>query len=234
METKVVIDVVCIHCGCKIQLQKKVNQTQCKLICPSPACKRSLHILFDVEKDPQTYTFFSANQQNSSSKSTKENVDDVPPISEAEKKAKKDKTIYKKDKKKAHSYDSIPGEDDEDIDKKAKKRPKLKESLFLTRKKFLGLVAERYKLSEGQTIIGRDDDEDPSDISITGDETISRRSISINIVPDEYGFDYILKVINASNPVRVNGKQVRVGEKVYLDLGDIITIGHTNLKFDNQ
>lgn len=98
----------------------------------------------------------------------------------------------------------------------------------------MGLVAERYKLSEGQTIVGREDDEEPSDISITGDDTISRRSIAINIVADDYGFDYVLKVLNAANPVRVNGKQIRVGEKTYLDLGDVITIGRTNLKFDNQ
>lgn len=231
METKVVIDVICIHCGSRIQLQKKKGQTQCKLLCP--ACKKGLHILFNTDVDPQTYSFLSVTQQSTNSKSTKENVDEEPPMSEAEKKAKKDKTIYKKDKKKAHSYDDeIPGEEDDEV--RHKKQLKLKESLFLTRKKFMGLVAERYKLSEGQTIIGRDDDEDPSDISISGDDTISRRSISINIVPDEYGFDYILKVLNASNPVRVNGKQIRVGEKVYLDLGDVITIGHTNLKFDNQ
>lgn len=232
METKVVIDVVCIHCGSKIQLQKKVRQTQCKLLCP--ACKKELYILFDTEQDPQTYSFLSVTPNSPNSKSTQENSDGNQTISEAEKKAKKDKTIYKKDKKEAYSYDDIPGEDDENTEKKNKKRPKLRETLFLTKKKFLGLVAERYKLSEGQTIIGRDDDDDPSDISITGDATISRRSISINIVPDEYGFDYILKVLNAANPVKVNGKQVRVGEKVYLDLGDIITIGHTNLKFDNQ
>jgi len=231
METKVVIDVICIHCGIKIQLQKKKAQTQCKLSCP--ACKKGLHILFNTNVEPQTYSFLSVTQQNANSKSTKEDVEEEPPMSEAEKKEKKDKTIYKKDKKKARSYDDeIPGQEDDEIIHK--KHPKLKESLFLTRKKFMGLVAERYKLSEGQTIIGRDDEEDPSDISISGDDTISRRSISINIVPDEYGFDYILKVLNASNPVRVNGKQIRVGEKVYLDLGDVITIGHTNLKFDNQ
>lgn len=231
METKVVIDIVCIHCGSKIQIQKKASQTQCKLLCP--ACKKGLHILFDIERDPQTYSFLSVNQ-SANSKSTQENVEDEKPLSDAEKKAKKDKTIYKKDKKKARTYDDIPGEDDDDNGKSHKKHPKLRESLFLTRKKFLGLVAERYKLSEGQTIVGREDDEEPSDISITGDDTISRRSIAINIVADDYGFDYVLKVLNAANPVRVNGKQIRVGEKTYLDLGDVITIGRTNLKFDNQ
>lgn len=232
MDTKLVIDVVCVHCGCVIHMQKKKMQEQCKLVCPG--CKHPLHILFNITTDPQTYSFLPVTQE--SPKKEEEKKQEEQPIDKEAQKAKKDKTVYKKDKHKARSYDDeIPGEDDSEEDNtRKKKHPKLRESLFLTRKKLFGLVAERYKLSEGKTIIGRDDDDEPSDISLTGDDTISRRSISIDIVPDDYGFDYILKVLNAANPVKVNGKQIRVGEKTYLDLGDVITIGHTNLKFDNQ
>lgn len=231
MDTKVILDVICVHCGSTIHMQKKKLQEQCKLVCP--ACKHPLHILFNISKDPQTYSFLSVAQ---SDQNGKDPVQEEEQLDKEAQKAKKDKTIYKKGKHKAHSYDDeIPGEEEfeEEVHHK-KKHIKLRESLFLTRKKLFGLVAERYKLSEGKTIIGREDDEEPSDISLSGDDTISRRSISIDIVPDDYGFDYILKVLNASNPVRVNGKQIRVGEKTYLDLGDVITIGHTNLKFDNQ
>lgn len=231
MDTKIVMDVICVHCGIKIQLQKKKQQGQCKLVCPNPKCRHNLHILFDTSKDPQTYSFLSTPQSDTSnqfSSSDKENTHS----SEQPKKDKK-KTIYKKDKKVAHSYeDEIPGE--EDIPDSKKKHPVLRESLFLTRKKFMGLIAERYQLKEGRTVIGREDEEEPSDISLSGDDTISRRSIEINIVADEYGFDYILKVLNASNPVKVNGKEIRIGEKKYLDVGDMITIGHTNLRFDNR
>ena len=232
MDTKVVIDVVCVHCGSTIHMQKKKMQEQCKLVCPG--CKHPLHILFNITNDPQTYSFLSIAQE--SHKKEDEAKQEESQIDNEAQKAKKDKTVYKKDKHKARSFDDeIPGEDEfEEDNHRKKKHPKLRESLFLTRKKLFGLIAERYKLSEGKTIIGRDDDDEPSDISLTGDDTISRRSISIDIVPDDYGFDYILKVLNASNPVRVNGKQIRVGEKIYLDLGDVITIGHTNLKFDNQ
>lgn len=233
MDTKVVVDVVCVHCGCIIHLQKKKLQEQCKLVCPS--CKHSLHILFNISNDPQTYSFLSVAQ--SSNKKTSESTSANNTEDEAESpKAKKDKTIYKKNKRNAQSYDDeIPGEEDNEEDQYPKRKyPKLRETLFLTRKKYFGLVAERYKLGEGRTIIGREDSEEPSDISLSGDDTISRRSISIDIIPDEYGFDYILRVLNAANPVRVNGKQIRIGEKTYLDLGDIITIGNTNLKFDNQ
>lgn len=229
MDTKIVIDVICVHCGIKIQLQKKKQQSQCKLVCPNPKCRHNLHILFDTSKDPQTYSFLSTSQSGAFNQSS----DNEESQSSEQTKKDKKKTIYKKDKKAAHSYeDEIPGE--EDIQDTKKKHPVLRESLFLTRKKFMGLVAERYQLKEGRTVIGREDDEEPSDISLSGDDTISRRSIEINIVADEYGFDYILKVLNASNPVRVNGKEVRIGEKKYLDVGDMITIGHTNLRFDNR
>lgn len=232
MDTKVVLDVVCVHCGSTIHMQKKKMQEQCKLVCPG--CKHPLHILFNITNDPQTYSFLSDTQE--SLKKEEDKVKEEHYTDKEAQKAKKDKTVYKKDKHKARSYENeIPGEDETEEDyHRKKKQLKLRESLFLTRKKLFGLISERYKLSEGKTIIGRKDDDEPSDISLTGDETISRRSISIDIVPDDYGFDYILKVLNAANPVRVNGKQIRVGEKTYLDLGDVITIGHTNLKFDNQ
>lgn len=231
MDTKVVIDVVCVHCGCIIHMQKKKMQEQCKLVCPG--CKHPLHILFNINNDPQTYSFLSVEQD---SKKGKEQDQNTQQEDKEAQKAQKDKTIYKKHKHKAHTYDDeIPGEEDSDEDCHHKKKHiKLRESLFLTRKKLFGLVAERYKLSEGKTIIGREDEDEPSDISLSGDDTISRRSISIDIIPDDYGFDYILRVLNAANPVRVNGKQIKQGEKTYLDLGDVITLGHTNLKFDNQ
>lgn len=239
METKIVIDLTCVHCGSVIQIQKRKSQEQCKLVCPNQDCKKKLHVLFNTQTDPQTYSFIAIPQSETKEKSA-EKVDSNEQKKEASEeeeqpKVPKNKTIYKKNKDKAHNYEGIPGEDEEEKPRKAKhKNIKLRETLFLTRKKFFGLVAERYRLSEGETIVGRVDDEEPSDISLSGDETISRRSISINIIPDEYGFDYILKVLNASNPVRLNGKPLRVGEKVYMDLGDVITIGHTELKFDNR
>ncbi len=230
METKIIIDVICIHCGNKVQLQKKRSQEQCKFVCP--ACKHNLHILFNTTTAPQMYSFFSVNPNEHKESSKKDEASNNHAENKKSQNIDKKKTVYKKDNSKPHLYDYIPGEtEDKPI---AKNRPTLKDTIYLTRKKMFGLVAERYQLSEGRTIIGREDAEEPSDISLSGDETISRRSISVDIVADEFGFDYIMKVLNASNPVLVNGKQVYIGEKVYLDFGDIITIGKTNLKFDNK
>lgn len=232
METKILVDVVCIHCESIIHIQKNKMQEQCKLVCPG--CKKPLHLLFNLMQDPQTYAFLSVSQYSKDKDANllnkevhrNEKADKIP----------KDKTIYKKDRKKAEIFEEeIPGEENPDIlDKKKQKNLQLKKPLYLVRKKLLGFATEKYRLTGSKTIIGRADEDEPSDIALSGDDTISRRSICIEVKADEYGFDYILKVLNASNPVRVNGKIIKLGEKIYLDLGDIITIGHTNLKFDDQ
>lgn len=231
MDTKILIDVVCVHCGSTIHMKKKKTQTNCKITCPG--CQHPLNILFDVNADPQIYSFLSQPipKAEKAGESAQDSQNETP-----RPEMPKHKTIYKKHHERARYYeDEIPGEDHvKQYSNKSHSRPKLRESLYITRKKMFGLVSERYKLRVGETIIGREDDELRSDIGLTGDSSISRRSISINIVADEYGFDYVLKVLNASNPVLLNGKQIFKGEKEFLELGDVITIGHTNLKFDNQ
>lgn len=260
MDSKITVEVSCIHCGTVLNFNKKESLKKLSFTCPG--CKHPLYILFDTTVTPQTYSFQApplkpagkttediaqdtqeeqqetpqgqsdkeVRQSSASEKSEKEEQ-------EVREQANKHKTVYKKKIEKARVYDDrIPGEDEEP-DTHVKRNPvsrKLKDPLYLTRKKLFGIVSERYPLQEGKTVIGRLDYDDPSDISIEGDTTISRRSICIDIRADKYGFDYILKVLNASNPVRVNGKELQIGETKYLDLGDIITLGHTNLKFDNQ
>lgn len=113
----------------------------------------------------------------------------------------------------------------------SKKRIK---DIYLTHIRFFGLIRERYLLSESRTIVGRYDEDLPSDISLKGDDTISRQSIAIYIESDEYGFDYKLKVLNATNLVKVNDKKLKVGEEVFLQFGDIIKLGKSKLIFDNK
>lgn len=234
MDTKVALDIVCIHCGALIHIQKKKSQTQCKLVCPGNNCHKNLHILFDTTQSPQTYSFVSTNvtKENEESENHSEQEER---LDEAKKKAQKDKTIRDKSKhKQSHISHDDDDDEEEDRPKKSKNKPRLRETLYLTRKKYFGLVTDRYRLKEGKTIIGRADDDEPSDISLSGDDTMSRRSISIEIVADDYGFDYILRVLNAANPVKINGKQLRTGEKYFLEIGDTIKIGNTLLTFENS
>lgn len=83
----------------------------------------------------------------------------------------------------------------------------------------------------GKHYIGRDDDEVRSDISIH-DEYVSRRSVLIDVIA-KAGNDcgYKLTVVNAKNPVLVNGQIIEIDESVYLNYGDTILVGDTTLTF---
>ncbi len=89
-----------------------------------------------------------------------------------------------------------------------------------------------FDLHEGDNTIGRADDELPSDISISKDSTVSRRSIKIIVKKGNNGFTFKLKILNASNPVYVSKKEIKQGEEPFLNYGDEIKLGNTTLKFE--
>ena len=63
---------------------------------------------------------------------------------------------------------------------------------------------------------------------------MSRRSIAITIEEENGVFDFKLKVLNATNQVKVNDQRVKEGSEVYLDFGDTIILGKSKFKFDNH
>lgn len=88
-----------------------------------------------------------------------------------------------------------------------------------------------YRLKKGVNIIGRSDPDTEQDVAIVGDPTISRRSVSIAVEEDMNGeVSYLLKVLNAANPVSVNSMRLHVGNSVRLKEGDTIVMGRTKLK----
>lgn len=93
---------------------------------------------------------------------------------------------------------------------------------------------QKFQLYEGTTTVGRFDEDTPSDISIRGDETMSRRSIAIIIEEEDGIFDFKLRVLNATNKVKVNDKMIKEGAEVYLEFGDLIMLGNSKFKFDNH
>ena len=99
-----------------------------------------------------------------------------------------------------------------------------------------GLIGhnETFRLKVGPNLIGRDDTERPSDIAIKGDASISRRSVTIDMIPKENGFLYKLQVNKATNPVLHNGDQLFEGESVYLNYGDTFTLGQTLFRFEKK
>ncbi len=93
-------------------------------------------------------------------------------------------------------------------------------------------LSTHYPLPIGEHTIGRYDHERPSTISIKGDSSMSRRSISItaSISKDE-GFRYLLRVLSATNPVSHAGHMLAEGEEIYLNFGDEIRLGGTLFRF---
>lgn len=96
------------------------------------------------------------------------------------------------------------------------------------------LLGKKYPLRDGVTIVGRYDDNSQSDISIKGDSFISRRSVEIETRMSEGGYSFKLTVRNATNPVLYNGSALKPGDSVYLNFGDIITLGKTKLRFEKD
>lgn len=87
-----------------------------------------------------------------------------------------------------------------------------------------------YKLNIGDTVIGRKNNDNPSDIQFD-DEFMSSRSVKITTIYGNSGFIYKLTVLNATNPVEYNKQTLCVGETIYIKANDIITLGKTRLMF---
>lgn len=235
MDTKVIIEVVCPHCHSKLMMKKKPEVTSKILKCPGNGCGKELHIVFDVTKDPQTYQIIEEEKEDNNKKkgntvykksANSENEFDLG--------TEKKKMVYGKDKHKTphNVYNDMDEDDEEEI--KPKKKHRLRERIYLTHITWFGLRNQRFQLYEGTTTIGRYDEDDTSDIMIRGDETMSRKSVAIIIEEEDGIFDYKLKVLNATNKVKVNDQRVKEGSVVYLDFGDIIMLGNSKFKFDNH
>lgn len=95
---------------------------------------------------------------------------------------------------------------------------------------------DTYALEAGKTVtIGRYDEDKPSDIGIKGDSCMSRRSISLSVRYDDLqGYTYRLKVLSATNPVLLNKQPLAINSDTYLNFGDIITLGHTQLRLEQS
>lgn len=91
-------------------------------------------------------------------------------------------------------------------------------------------VKQSFALHKGSNIIGRKDADTVQDINISGDMSISRRSVDLRVeVITGGGYSYILNVLNAKNPVRVNNTPLHTGKSMMLRPGDVIMLGNTKL-----
>lgn len=96
------------------------------------------------------------------------------------------------------------------------------------------LLKNKYQLTPGEHIIGRKDPVKKSSLMIN-DKYASSRSIRIDVIPvdeNQSGFLYKLTVLKATNPVYHNNKELAEGSGLYLEYGDIIILGKTQLTFN--
>lgn len=93
---------------------------------------------------------------------------------------------------------------------------------------------KRHILTEGTTVIGRNDPETHSDLEFD-DGRMSRRSVSICVERKaEGGFTYKLTVLKSGNPVLVDNKTIPVGKSVMLEKRNTITMGRTVINFKEK
>lgn len=80
----------------------------------------------------------------------------------------------------------------------------------------------------GETVIGRADSNEPSDISIE-DNTASRRSVKIVVTKGEQSgkYNFKLTVLRTTNAVYVNNNALYAKSSIYLNYGDNIKVGET-------
>lgn len=57
MDAKVIVEVTCPYCHSKIMMKKKVGLSSMTIKCPQNDCGKELNIIFDTNKNPQTYKF---------------------------------------------------------------------------------------------------------------------------------------------------------------------------------
>lgn len=102
-----------------------------------------------------------------------------------------------------------------------------------TKRRFLPDVKTDFPIVKGTYFIGRADPDNQPDIPLSGDTTVSRRSVQIEVIKSQQSDEslYPFTVIKATNPVTVNGKRLRAGESVFLNFNDKITMGKTELVF---
>lgn len=230
MDTKVIIEVVCPHCHSKIMMKKYKEITSKIIKCPGNGCGKELNIQFDTTKDPQTYIILEEATQKEQNKTIYKKS-----VNQENDEQNTKKTRYGKDKRNTpHNYYNDLDEKDEDFTNIKRRHNRLRDKIYLTHITWFGLRNKRFQLYEGTTTIGRYDEDATSDIMIRGDETMSRKSVAISIEEVDGIFDYKLKVLHATNKVKVNDKRIKEGAETFLDFGDIIMLGNSKFKFDNH
>ncbi|MBD5319780.1 MAG: FHA domain-containing protein [Bacteroides sp.] len=97
-----------------------------------------------------------------------------------------------------------------------------------------GWFNKDFHLPPGRYVIGRHDQDAMSDIAIKNDNSMSRRSVRLDVELTEKGLTFRLTVLKSTNPVLHNNVALGEGESVMLNFGDSIILGTTRFRFDKD
>lgn len=74
MDAKVIVEVTCPYCHSKIMMKKKVGLSSMTIKCPQNDCGKELNIIFDTNKNPQTYKFIYESKDRGKKKTIYKNL----------------------------------------------------------------------------------------------------------------------------------------------------------------
>lgn len=89
-----------------------------------------------------------------------------------------------------------------------------------------------FKLRDGKNVIGRFDHSQQSDIAITGDGLMSRRSVEIEATVERGAYVYKFTILKCTNPVIYNKQECRPPFSREIRFGDVFILGKTTFRFE--
>ena len=97
----------------------------------------------------------------------------------------------------------------------------------------LNVSESKFKLQIGRNTVGRKCTPAQSTLQIpTSDKYMSRINAIIEVGKNlEGSWRVVIASCNENNLAKVNGRPLRIGDKIFLQAGDTITLGHTDMIF---
>lgn len=95
------------------------------------------------------------------------------------------------------------------------------------------IEGNKYELKLGRNTVGRKCDPPQATIQIpTADRYMSRVNATIEVGRNLTGnWRVVIASSNANNLVKVSGRELQMGDMVFLQHGNIVTLGHTDIVF---
>lgn len=211
----------CPHCGSAIKFYVPQQPGTLKFKCPKCGgtfgVKITEAMLKQNAKNTPAGTGANATDKKSNATGNKSNAKDTKPAAAGVA---------------ADNKQSVPKTDDIDNINSSVNGSTMARVVMFRPKMLLFTERKEFALRLGANVIGRADSSAPSDIAPGHDTTISRRSVAITVEAAGGGYRYWFEVLNATNPVMVDGKAHSVGESFEIEPGTTFVLGRTKFRLE--